>query len=237
MAHHHKLAGHPAQTRLLRHFRQNYYWPHMAADCVATVIECGACAKNRVHLLKRRAPLKRFPAIGPLESVSLDILGPLQKSKRGFQFILVITDRFKKLTQAVPLRRIRTADVAAELVDHWVLMYGPPTTLLSDDGSQFAFQFFTRVCEVLNITNAFTTTYHPQISGQAERFNRTLLAMLRCYVVDNPGDWCEYVGALCFAYNTAIHRATRTTPFDLVLCRPPRDFIAARRAPRHHSRR
>ena len=85
-----------------------------------------------------------------------------------------------------------------------------------------------RICDVLNISNALTTTNHPQTNGQAEHFNRTLLAILRWYVADNPGDWCEYVGALCFAYNTAIHRATRSTPFDLVLTRPPREFIAAR---------
>ena len=181
--------------------------------------------------MKQQALLKLFPASGPLESVSPDILGPLEKSKRGFPFVLFITDRFTKLTQAVPLRRIRAADVAAGFVDHWVFKYGPPTTLLSDNGPQLASKFFTRVCKVLSITNELTTTYHPQSNGQAERFNRTLLAILRCYVADNPGDWCEYVGALCFAYNTAIHRATRTTPFDLVLSRPPRDFIAARPGP------
>ena len=36
----------------------------------------------------------------------------------------------------------------------------------------------------------FTTTYHPQTNGQVESFNRTLAAMLRCYVEDNPGLWC-----------------------------------------------
>ena len=81
-----------------------------------------------------------------------------------------------------------------------------------------------KVFEVLSIENTFTSTYHPQTNGQAERFNRSLTAMLRCYVEDHPTDWCRYVRALCYAYNTAIHRSTGTTPFELVLSRPPPEF-------------
>ena len=76
----------------------------------------------------------------------------------------------------------------------------------------------------MGVSNAFTSTYHPQTNGQTERFNRTLTAMLRCYVDDNPQDWDRYAPALTYAYNTAVHRSTGTTPFDLVLSRPPPSF-------------
>ena len=77
---------------------------------------------------------------------------------------------------------------------------------------------------MLQVHGIFTTTYHPQTNGQLERFNRTLAAMLRCYVEDNPGLWCLYALALCYAYNMSVHSTTGTTPFDLVLSRPPPDF-------------
>ena len=48
-------------------------------------------------------------------------------------------------------------------------------------------------------------------------------AMLRCYVEDNPGLWCLYAPALCYAYNMSVH-STTGTPFDLVLSRPPPEF-------------
>ena len=119
---------------------------------------------------------------------------------------------------------MRAYDVAVAFVNEWVFKYGPPRTLLSHNGSQFVSLFFQRVCQVISIMSSFTTTYHPQTNGQAERFNRSLLAMLRCYVEDHPADWCRYARALCFAYNTAVHRTTGTTPFDLVLSRPPPEF-------------
>jgi len=171
--------------------------------------------------------MKLFPPRGPLEMVAIDILGPLPQSSRGFRFILVMADRFTKLTQAVPLRRITAYDVAVAFVEHWVFKYGPPETLLSDNGSQFVAHFFQRVCKLLHTANVFTTTYHPQTNGQVERFNRSLTAMLRSYVDEHPKDWCAYTSALCYAYNMAVHRSTNTTPFELVLSRPPPEFTLA----------
>ena len=98
LAHSSKLAGHPGQTRMYNYVRKTYYWPHMAADIYATVRNCSTCAKNRLKLRRAMNPLKIFPATKPLTNLCIDILGPLTKSKRGCRFLLVITDRFTKLT-------------------------------------------------------------------------------------------------------------------------------------------
>ena len=139
-------------------------------------------------------------------------------------------DRFTKLTQVVPMRTVSAYTVAVAFVEHWVYKYGPPQTLISDNGPQFMARFFHRVCAILGVHNALTTAYHPQANGQVERFNRSIAAMLRCYVEDHPQDWSKYVQTLCYAYNTAVHRSTGTTPFDLVLTRAPPDFATTRRA-------
>ena len=99
LAHHARLAGHPGQTRMYYHVWRTYYWPHMAADIFATVRNCTTCAKNRLKLRKRTNTLKLFPATKPLASLCIDILGPLTKSKKENVFLLVITDRFTKLTR------------------------------------------------------------------------------------------------------------------------------------------
>lgn len=48
----------------------------------------------------------------PLYLVVIYILGPLPRTKSGHRFILLITYRFKKLTQSIPLRRITANKVA-----------------------------------------------------------------------------------------------------------------------------
>ena len=227
LAHHHPLAGHPGHTRLQKRLRRTYYWPQMAADAAMTVRECVPCSKNRIRLLKQSGAMRLFRSVQPLEDIAIDILGPLPKSTRGNLFILVVTDRFSKLTQAIPLKTIKALDVSVALVNEWIFKYGAPRRLLSDNGSQFISDIFQRVCSLLRVHNALTMTYHPQTNGQTERFNRSLTAMLRCYVEDHPQDWCAYVRALTYAYNTSVHRGIDAAPFDLVLSRSPPDFTLA----------
>lgn len=126
----------------------------------------------------------------------------------------MITDRFTKLTQAVSLRQIEAFTVARDFSEEWGLKYGAPQTVLSDNRSHFALLFFRRFCLVMVIT--FATTYRPRTNDQTERFNKTILWMLRCYVRDNPRDWNDNVQVFAFAYKNAIHSRTNENPFELV---------------------
>ena len=190
----------------------------------ATVRNCPSCARNRVKLRRHTNYLKLFTATKPFESVSIDILGPLPKSRRGKRFLLVITDRFSMLTAEVPLRNVNAYSTAVAFCEAWVFKYGPPRTLLSDNGKQFASRFFLSVCQLLGVTNAFTSAYHQQANGQVKRYNRTNLSMLRCYVEEHQDDWDRYASALTYAYNNHVHRSTGTTPFELILSRSPPPF-------------
>ena len=153
----------------------------------------------------------------------------MTKTKSGRQYLLVICCRFSKLTQVIPLKSITSYHLAVAFCSHWVFKYGPPRHLLMDNAQYFNAKFFQAVCQHLGISPRFITTYHPQTNGQAERYNRTIIAMLRNYVNDHQDDWDKYSEALTYAYNNHVHRSTLTTPFDLVLTRPPPPFSL------HHS--
>lgn len=101
------VAGHPGQTRMLEAIRHTWYWPQMSVDVVTRVQNCPFCANNILRLRKRTNPMKLFPARQPLESVGIDILGTFPRTTVANRFLLVITKRFTKLTQAIPLRNIR----------------------------------------------------------------------------------------------------------------------------------
>ena len=224
LSHHSLLAGHPGQTRLYNTLRRTYYWPHMAADAFATVRNCQRCARNRIKLRKKTNFLKLFPATKPLDSLAMDILGPLPKTKKGNEYLLVICCRFSKLTQVIPLRTISSYNLAVAFCSHWVFKYGTPRHMTLDNAQYFTSKFFQAVCRHLGVSNKYVTTYHPQSNGQVERFNRTIAAMLRNYVNDHQDDWDKYAETLTYAYNNHVHRSTKTTPFELVLSRPPPEF-------------
>ena len=135
--------------------RRNYYWPILTMDCHNTVRNCETCAKNRVKLRKRQKFLRLFPATEPLEFISIDILGPLITSTKGMKFLLVFVDRFTKLVSNVPLT-------------HWVMAYGLPNRVLSDNGKQFTSRLFQHESRLLGAKKFFTTAYHPQSKRQVE---------------------------------------------------------------------
>ena len=203
----------------------------MAADIYRTVRTCNACAKNRMKLRKSTHSVRLFPAQRPLESLSIDILGPFTKTKKGHRFLHVITGRFTKLTQVIPLRRIDAYTVAVAFVGAWIFEYGPPKTLFSDNGMQFAAKFFQAACSLLGLSNIFMSTYHPQTNGEVESYNLTVLAMLRNYINEHQDDWDRYVTALTLQqsrspfdrYHAVLSRFVSTTPGVLVA---PFDKIA-----------
>eukprot|EP00171_Calliarthron_tuberculosum_P008749 IDg8749t1 len=92
----------------------------MALDCYTHVRNCEECARERIKLRRYANPLRLFPPKGPLQDVAIDLLGPLQKSARGYTHLLVITDRYTKLTKTVPLlaRHLKAWDVAQAFINN-----------------------------------------------------------------------------------------------------------------------
>ena len=170
-----KLAGHPGGRKLYKTLRGYFYWPTMAVDCYAVAKNCTACARERVKLRKNTKEMKLFTPNAPLGVFAIDIPGELVTTKRDNRYILVISDRYSKLVRTVPLEKITAAHIAPAFVHHWLLIYGPPARLLSDNRTQFTTRCFQNICLILGIRNVFTTTYHPQANGQVETFDRTRL--------------------------------------------------------------
>lgn len=124
------------------------------------------------------------------------------------------------MTNTVPIKSVSAGEIAKHSVDNWVFNYCPPTDLIGKNIKQFTFKFFFDVCRILKVHNSFTTTYHPQIKGQVERFNGTILAALRAYITDHLQDWYLYISALTSAYNTKLQSSTSIAPFCVVLSKP-----------------
>ena len=99
ICHNPKNAGHPVGRKMFYSMRRHYYWPSMSLDVYNTVKRCEPCAKESIRLRKHTEKLKLFPATFPLEGVALDYLGPLPTTKNGYTHLLVIADRYSKLTR------------------------------------------------------------------------------------------------------------------------------------------
>jgi len=85
----------------------------MVADVYDYVENCGTCAKGRVGGRRRTNPLRLFSPTELQSAVCLDLLGPLPKTAMGNRYLLVIVDRFSKLTRVVALPREDAETVAS----------------------------------------------------------------------------------------------------------------------------
>jgi transposase InsO family protein len=155
-----------------------------------------------------------FPPDGPLEFVAMDILGPFPISQSGSRYILVISDRFSKLSVAVPLPDQTATTVAQVLIDLWLVYYRAPLVILTDNGSNFASKFFGDITNMLGVKHVYTSAYRPSTNGQVERFNSTLADTL-VVLTNKKRDWDEEIGLACHAYNTTVHSSTGYAPCEL----------------------
>ena len=78
-----------------------------------------------------------------------------------------------------------------------------------------------QMLQAFGIKKSRTTAYHPQCDGMVERFNRSLLQLLRCYV-NTEEDWETYLPLVLYAYRTAPHSTTGISPFQLMFGRDPK---------------
>ena len=108
------------------------------------------------------------------------------------------------------------ATVARIIAEQVIARFGVPYTIHSDQGAQYESQLFSQMCQLLGIKKTRTTPYHPKSDGMVERFNKTLVSMLRAYVDDHQSGWGTHLPYLIMAYRSAEHETTGCTPNALV---------------------
>jgi transposase InsO family protein len=146
----------------------------------------------------------------------------LEPAKGGYGNILVITDHFTKYAVAVPTRNQTAKTTAEAFYNEFIVKYGIPIKLHSDQGANFDSNLIRELCDIMNIKKTRTTPYHPMGNGCVERYNRTLLNMLGTLEPAQKADWKKYVSSLVYAYNCTKHESTKVSPFQLMFGRKPK---------------
>lgn len=173
-AHSIPIAGHLGREKTVQQIQKRLYWPTLVRDVKEYINCCGACPRQG----RGKVPLIPLPIMGePFQRIAMDIVGPLPRTRRGNEYILVISDYATRYPEAIPLRRFTALTVAEELITVFA-RFGIPSEVLTDQGTNFTSQLLGELYRLIGVRCLRTTPYHPQTDGLVERFNRTLKDML-----------------------------------------------------------
>ncbi|MCJ8730139.1 hypothetical protein PDJAM_G00180710 [Pangasius djambal] len=215
----HNDMGHLGFDRTLDLTRSRFFWPRMANDVEKWIKSCSRCVCRKA-LPEKAAPLVNIQVSRPLELVCMDFLS-IEPDRSNTKDVLVITDFFTKYAVAIPTPNQKARTVAKCLWENFIVHYGFPEKLHSDQGPDFESKTIKELCDLAGIHKVRTTPYHPR-GNPVERFNRTLLSMLGTLKAQEKTHWRDFVKPLVHAYNCTKHETTGFTPYELMFGRQPR---------------
>lgn len=212
----HDEVGHLGYERALDLARTRFFWPKMAKDIENRCYTCERCFRRKASPQKA-APMQSIQTTYPLELVCIDYLS-LEPDNRDTRNILVMTDHFTKFAVAVPTKDQKAKTIAKAFWENFIVHYGFPSRLLSDQGKDFESHTIRELCALIGADKVRTTPYHPR-GNPVERFNRTLLSMLGTLDEKDKYHWRDFVKPLVHAYNCTRNDTTGYSPYELMFGR------------------
>ena len=96
--------------------------------------------------------------------------------------------------------------------------YGPPDTLITDNGKSFIDAGFNKFLNNVGVSHRYSTPFWPQANGEVERQNRSIVKRLRIAQAEGK-PWREELLTYPFAYRTTPHSVMGVPPAELMFHR------------------
>lgn len=201
-----------------------FFWPGVYQEMKDYCDSCPTCQRT-APTSHFRSPLVPLPIIEvPFDCIAMDMVGPLPKSARGHQYILVVLDYATRYPAAFPLRNCSSKVIAQELFQMF-MRTGLPSEILRDQGTPFMSKVMKELCKLFKIKHLWTSVYHLQTDGLVERLNKTLKGMLKKAVEEDGRDCDCLLPPLLFAIREVPQASMGYSPFELVYGRHPRGLL------------
>ncbi|MBW0462878.1 hypothetical protein O181_002593 [Austropuccinia psidii MF-1] len=216
--------GHMSEDRTKERIASTAWYPKWEQQLSEYISTCERWRKaNKKHGKKYGLLQHIEEPKNPWETINMDwVTGLVPGSKENFNTSLVIVDRYSKSVRCLPFHKEETAmDTALLFWNNIISTCGVPKLIISERDPKFKSELCTNIYEVLGTKLEFSTAYHPQTDGLAERMIQTMEDILRrlcehgMEYKDHKGynyDWVTLLPPVQPAYNTSQHSTTGKSP-------------------------
>nr|GFA49795.1 reverse transcriptase domain-containing protein [Tanacetum cinerariifolium] len=198
-------------------FNSGFYWLSIYKDAIELIQCCDSCQRQGKNLEKDEMPQNFIQICEIFDVWGIDFMGPFPSSK-GNKYILVAIDYLSKWVEAKALPTNDTR-VVVKFLKSLFSRFGTSKAIISDRGTHFCNDQFSRVMAKYGVTHRLSTAYHPQTSGQVEVTNRGLKRILERMVGENRASWSDRLEDALWAFQTAFKTLDYPPMVEDFLCR------------------
>ncbi|MBW0516734.1 hypothetical protein O181_056449 [Austropuccinia psidii MF-1] len=216
-----------SEDRTMERIKTCACWPSWRKDVIEYCHSCDRCQRANEATCKRFGFMIHIQEPSPSWEVAhMDWVTALPPGGgNSYNACPVIVDRYSKTPIFLPCHRDGTSMDKALLICKRVISHtGFFKNIISDRDPQFKSALWTNLHKHLGKKLSFSTVYHPQKDGLAERMIQTLEDMIRRFFAYGlefkdsdvfTNYWCTLIPELELAYKTSIHDSTGKTPATL----------------------
>jgi len=215
--------AHSGKRRTLAKIKELYWWPDMLKHVSEYVESCDSCQRDTKP--KHKNPLNPIEVSGPFEIIGIDHVGPLEKATGGYEYIIVAQDYLTKWPIAEPTKTTNAKKAITFVRDRIMTVYGTLKQIISDKGTAFTSNAWTKAMEKWDIKHVTTSAAHPQANGQVERMNQTIIKALRRTLPITKELWPEFLQTILMDYRMTPQDTTGYSPSQLLYGRQMRSPI------------
>ena len=183
---------------------------------------CEVCSLGKISK-KPVSKLSDNRAKQTLERVHSDVLGPVNPSSiNGFRYAVTFVDDFSRYAN---VKFLRYKSEVLEMFKEYIAEHGVPQILRSDNGTEYTSKDFRRLCVENKIKQEFTVPETPEQNGLAERFNRTVVEMARCMLIESglpKSYWVRALDTAAQVRNIVVKENNGKSPFEMFWLRKPK---------------
>lgn len=208
---------HVGYEKTINKIREHFWFPGMAAFVKKYLMHCLVCVQRKGHHGPKQGflhPIKKTAI--PFHTIHLDCTGPFTRSNEGYKHILLIIDGFTKFCILKPLKTL-TSDELVPIIRETVTLFGTPSLVITDRGTNFSSTQIQSLFQELNIEHHLIATGIPRGNGQVERYVSTVTNLLNTACNNDSSDWPNELWRVQQSINTTTQKSTGFSPLRLLI--------------------